>query len=467
MQYRARLTRPPRAVRDTVRYHRHTRTQGTGMDPTDPPPANGPTDRLPRHTTPTWEVELLISGVAVFAMLQLTGWLNQRLLFLLPRFDEDVRAALTLVFSYTAAAAVILAATFALHLMLRAYWIALVGMHSVYPGGIRWERLRMGPIEREVMQQRDGDFPTMIERADNRASIVFAAGVALATLLLGLSVLAMGLFAAGAVIAALLPQRVSPLDVLVYGAIVIVPPTLVVVVLDRSFGKRMRAGGRLRRTIAATFNLYASLGFASNGGVLGLLASHHGRRKVQAITAIAMMLCIFGVMTGMLAMRAPERLGNYAWFPHFDQPSANAVDAIHYDDQRDPLRDPAEPFVQSAIIAGEYVRLVVPYQPDRDIATIRRMCPDAPAMADADARAAALLDCLASAHAITLDGKALPDTHFAAGSDPRTDRPALVAMIDVRDLARGRHVLAIARPAAGSGMEGKKSDAKWVIPFWR
>ena len=133
-------------------------------------------DKLPRHTTPTWEVELLISGVAVFAMLQLPGWLNDRLLFLLPRFDAGWRAPLFPVFSYATSAAVILAATFALHLLLRAYWIALVGMHSVYPDGIRWDRLRMGPIEREQTQRRDGDFAALIERADNRASIVFAAG---------------------------------------------------------------------------------------------------------------------------------------------------------------------------------------------------------------------------------------------------------------------------------------------------
>ena len=38
-------------------------------DAAPPPPPNDP-DALPEHTTPTWEVELLISGIAVFAMLQ-------------------------------------------------------------------------------------------------------------------------------------------------------------------------------------------------------------------------------------------------------------------------------------------------------------------------------------------------------------------------------------------------------------
>ena len=42
-------------------------------------------DGLPKHTTPTWEVELLISGVAVFAMLQLPGWLDDGMFALAPR----------------------------------------------------------------------------------------------------------------------------------------------------------------------------------------------------------------------------------------------------------------------------------------------------------------------------------------------------------------------------------------------
>ena len=67
-----------------------------------------PVDQLPKHTTPTREVELLISGVAVFAMLQLPGWLNDRLMFLLPRLEDSWRASLIFVSYYSMGAAVIL-----------------------------------------------------------------------------------------------------------------------------------------------------------------------------------------------------------------------------------------------------------------------------------------------------------------------------------------------------------------------
>jgi len=421
-------------------------------------------DKLPGHTTPTWEVELLISGVAVFAMLQLPGWLNDRLMFLLPRFEDSLRASLIMVFSYSMGAAVILAATFALHLLLRAYWIALVGMHSVYPDGIRWERLRMGPIERQVMQHRDGDFAAMVERADNRASVVFATGVALATILLVLTVLVVGLFAAGMTIAMALRWQVHAERVLLIGIAIVLGPSLLISLLDRRWGARLPEGNPLRRLIAAGFNLYARFGFANKGGVLGMLSSHHGRWRVQAIATAAIAVCLCGAMFGQLAMRAPERLGSYAGFPRFDKHTVNMVDAAYYDDQRDPLRSRMVPFIQSAEIDGHYLRLTVPYQPDRDAAAMRRTCPAAAKIDDADARAAATLHCLAALHPVTLDGKPVAGLRYDAGSDAQTERPALVAMIDVRALAAGRHELAIA-DASPAGDDPSLSDP-WVIPFW-
>ncbi len=424
-----------------------------------------PADQLPKHTTPTWEVELLISGVAVFAMLQLPGWLNDRLMFLLPRFEDSWRASLIMVFSYAMGAAVILAATFALHLLLRAYWIALVGMHSVYPDGIRWEHLRMGSIEREVMQRRDGDFGVMIERADNRASVVFATGVALAAILLVLTVLVVGLFAAGMAIAMALQWQVRAERLLLIGIAIVLGPSLLISLLDRRWGARLREDNPLRRLMAAGFNLYARFGFANKGGVLGVLSSHHGRWRVQAVAMVAITVCLFGAMFGQLALRTPDRLGSYAWFPRFDKNAANVVDVAHYDDQRDPLRSKLVPFIQSAEIDGHYIRLTVPYQPNRDAAAMQRTCPAAAKIENADARAAAMLRCLAALHAVTLDGKPLADLHYDAGSDARTERPALMAMVDVRALAPGRHELAIASTPPEDGRSAPPDP--WIIPFWR
>ena len=68
-----------------------------------------------------------------------------------------------------------------------------------------------------------------------------------------------------------------------------------------------------------------------------------------------------------------------------------------------------------------------------------------------------------------LDGKPLTRLRYEIASDPRTDRPALLAMIDVRTLAPGRHELRIARPPSGDRKPDKDNPDPGfdTIPFWR
>ena len=87
------------------------------------------------------------------------------------------------------------------------------------------------------------------------------------------------------------------------------------------------------------------------------------------------------------------------------------------------------------------------------------------ALREFTAPALTMLRCLAALHPVTLDGIPLAHLHYDAGSDAQTDRPALVAMIDVRSLAPGRHELAIAGSSPAGG--DTASAAPWIIPFWR
>lgn len=434
------------------------------MNDTDTPAAAARSpDPLPRHTTPTWEVELLISGVAVFAMLQLPGWLDNQMFALMPRLDADLAGAGLSLYLYLKSAALILAVTFALHLLLRAHWIALVGMHSVYPDGVRWERLRMGPVQRELEQRQHGSAGDSIERADNRATVVFAIGVMLASRLLQISLLVTVLFAiilAGASLAGVQANLFLVFSIC-FAAIILV--ILLARRIDQLIGPRLRQHGLPRRMLAATFRAIVRGGFGRRSEVMALLASHGSERRINLLTVITFTALFMAVTFGMHAMKDPAHVGSYALFPHrIDE--ARTLRSAHYDDQRDPLHDPATPFVQSAVIAGAYLRLTVPYQPQRDAPAEQRRCPNVLGAAAGEARGVAMLDCLASLHAVSLDGQPLTALHYDVGSDARTGRPALQAMIDVRSLATGRHLLRIARAPTTDAAGDADAD---VIAFWR
>jgi hypothetical protein len=419
---------------------------------------------LPRLTTPTWEVELLISGVAVFAMLQLPGWLDERMQMLLPRLDTALSTPVLALFVYANAAAVILAITFAVHLLLRAHWIARVGMHSVYPDGIRWDKLRSGPIVREVENRLSGDPQAAIERADNRATTVFAVGVSLASTLIVVTVAIVLLFPVGYAIAHLFTSNVDGVLVFDITVLALIVPSLLLMALDRRFGARLAPNGWLRRAMTVLITGYAIVGIGKGSATIALLSSHHGERRTQVAIAFASVACMLLATAGLFANRNMTSIGSYGLFPALAAGDASRLDAAHYDDQRDPLRDDPLPYVQSAVITDDYLRLVVPYRPGRDIDAQQRLCAGALAIADDKARATSLLQCLGGLHAAMLDGKPLAGLRYDAGSDPRTRRPALIAMVDVRALAPGRHELSVARPQR----PGHKGDpAADVIAFWR
>lgn len=412
---------------------------------------------LPKHTTPTWEVELLISGVAVFAMLQLPGLLDDALFAVRPRFDPGWSSPMEMMYMYTKSAAVILAATFAVHLLLRAHWIALVGMHSVFPDGVRRERLRMGPIQRAVEERRAAGRDQLIDRADNRATVVFAMGVVMASMLLSVSVLVAAAFA---LLFGLFRLGGVHLDnALVFGiaAVLVAVPFAAANAFDRRWGGRLAAGRLPARALAAMFRFYRSVGFGRGNSAMALLSSHGGERRTMLTVLAVFIPIMMSVIFGMKALQHPERFGNYAMFPSVA--GDGSVDAAYYDATRQPARDPPVPYLQDAVIVGPYVRLVVPFLPGADDVAMRRACPGA-----VDGRAG--LACLQRLHAVALDGKPVGDLRYDAGSDPRTDRPALVAMIDVRGLPRGRHELRVARTDA-SARDRAAGDTEYVIPFWR
>lgn len=432
-------------------------SNGNETGPGEPETGAVAPDGLPRHTTPTWEVELLISGVAVFAMLQLPGMLDDAVLRLLPRFDAGWGEALKLMYVYLKTAVVILATSFSLHLLLRAHWIALVGMHSVYPDGVRWDRLKMGPVQRSYEMSRAGDRASAIDSADNRATTVFAVGVRLASILLVISVLVAILFALMLAFAASLGLHAGVRNVFAACALLAVAPLVVASWFDRRFGARLAPAGATVRVLQRVFAFYRLLGFHRGNNVSGLLASNGGERR----TAMAMLAIVMPVSVGMLfglgMLQHPDRMGGYANFPQLQPDTGRVVDPANYDQRRDPIQDPAVPFVRAPVVIGPYLELVVPYRPDIDDPAIDRTCPKRFAPLDR-------LDCLGRIHRVLIDGKLVTDLRYDAGIDARTDRPALMAMLDVRKLAPGRHELRVRRALADEDDGDHDSD---VIPFWR
>ena len=446
------------------------------MQPQPPHDADG-RDPLPQNTTPTWEMELLISGATVFSLLQLPDLLDRGFYALLPRFEASASAIVTLPYTYLVAATYALISTFVLHLATRAYWVALVGLRSIHPGGIDWEKLRWGPAYKRVIEDRYPSFSAAVESADNRASSVFGFGIGFALTMLAPLLLMVVLSTFAYAIFELSGRSLSWGMVWTGVFVLTFAPFTIAVLLDR-YVKGIRPDSTLGRATEGVLAKYLRGGFSAfTNYPITLFFSRFGQYRSSAVMTVAILAILAVVFVRMMAREDALKLDGYLDLPSFGDSRGHALDPRSYADQRTGLFSlRPRPYIQSEVIEGDYLRLFLPYDTTRDGIAMTRLCPkpvDAD-IAEGTEASAAWLDCAERMYTLSIDGNVLASVQFDLATEPELGLRGFVAMLDVSGLARGRHLLEINRvrtepeDAAGDDDAAKRRPARpTAIVFWR
>jgi hypothetical protein len=435
--------------------------------------------RLPRDTTPTWEVELLLSGALVFSMLQVPGLIDGFFDSARPRLEGSGQYAAMMLYLYLKVSSYALIVTFVLHLATRAVWVAALGLRSVYPEGILWERLKRGPAFRDYCATHVPTLDRTIDEADNRASLVFASGLLLVLMSLAIMVFTL-LLVALSVALSLALGSLTGLDsdgfmIILLGILLV--PSLLASLVDRYVGERLPVGHWSRRWLAG---IYRASAWTIWGSVtqpfLLTLFSRVGmaRGNIAMLAALYLLMAVavgeLLVRTGTIDMPGEQHLPQYT--------TGLDMRARHYaaSRSREDTLD-GHPFIEAEVVRGPYLRVFVPYVARRIDPLIARDCPQAvapelPDEADGAARrelvreqALRLLACASERlHPLTLNGESLAGVRYDFGEDPLSGLRGFVAMVPVEGLAPGRHHLEIARL---SRLDDKEPPPPASIPFWR
>lgn len=421
-----------------------------------------PQNAVPAQTTPTWEMELLVSGATIFGLLQLPDLIDRAYVRTLNLSPDDYAGLLTPLWMYSKFAIITLVVTFVVHLCLRGYWVALVGLDSVYPGGIRWERLERGTIALASSKQAAPPMPAVIERADNRATRVFATGFGFAmVMLMPVALVLLSLLLSVLVDATFGPGHASE----VFGAVVAVVllPWALSRFLDKHIGARLPADGGLHRLLARVMHYSARLGMGRGSNPLvALFVSHEGRWRagVAAMTLILPVLIVLSVQMSLARGHLP--LGFFVGLAAEDPTSADtAANAFYADAADDRATVLPMPRIPSRVADGPYLQLFVPFIPRLHGPALQAACPGALAVAG-DGATRARLDCLARLNDLRLDGAPV-DVRLDATTDARSGQPGMLAMIPVDGLAAGRHEVSLAAPDNRAG----RTPRRYRIPFWK
>ena len=424
---------------------------------------------IPKRTTPTWDMELLLSGATVFALFQGAQALLEGGAFLLPRLSDDVMMLASMLFTYGYGGITLLALTFALHLGIRAYWVALIGMNSVFPNGIRYDALKAGPLAKDVLLRRIRPMTESIESADNRATIVFGIGVSIVIVLVPVAFSVTVMFGFAALVAWLtgLQDQTANL-VLLLMALIFLPYMASAVVDSRSAGK-MAPGSLAHRVTRATLEFYARIGMSRAANPLvTVFSSNIGERRAQAIIFTVMTVAMLSSLVGLLLSQMTLGVGSFGAFPDTRRGMSSTVEGRAYASSHDVGWSPLTPFLPDQVVRGDYARLVVPYVPKLH-EHLMEACGTQGAFDLSDeerARREQLLTCFSGELTVRLDKLPVtlrPDWY----TDPARDLRGLLYMIPVGDLPEGRHELTILARPEKTAEAGEDPEQPFVIAFWR
>ena len=444
------------------------------------PPDAGPSDAelaasgVP-DTSPTWELELLISGAVLFALFQIPPLLNGFFARVEPHATSTALSVLLFVQLYVRAIVYALMASFVVHLVARAYWVGLVGLHSVFPKGVRWENFKSGPVGLEVYKERLVSLPAIISRTDNFCSVIFSFAFLL-VLLFAFTVCLTSIYSviAYGIAYLFLGGKNTDAIFLVLALLTALVPAATTFV-DRRFGQRLGPRGRgiVKRLVILAYRGTAQ-GVISP--IFVPLLTNVGRRKMVAIFYVS----LFSILTFVIAERfARNDQLSFNSYDYFGPSSRFGVDYRFYENQRDPGDIYARtPSIQSDIVTGSYVKLFIPYYPRRYNPALAKSCPalhplqtrglqigaDTPVP---DSAAIPVLECLGRIHGVTVDGAPRPDLEYRFYEHPVTGIKGVITYIPADSLTRGQHVITVQQVPAADASPKTPAPKPWVIPFWR
>lgn len=405
--------------------------------------------QLPKRTTPTWEVELLISGATAFSLIQLLGATDDWFLRLQLLLNNGaLLAILNPLQIYVRIALICLTLAILAHLVIRAYWVALIGLHSVYRGPPDISKITAGPYSRRALETETKDIPARIETADNLATQIFGYGIGMALMMLIPSVLMLLVLAVALLLSTFLPSQQAAKIALVALALPVVIFFIVPSMIDQYFGKRITENSALGRALSKYYVAMRrfTLG-AGNNTIIIYMMSRAGSYRGAIIGSI-----VTGFMLSIIAVIGMPRLQSMQDSTDLSQ----EWEASDYASERgNNLTYARRAYISAPQVRGDYLEVSVPV-PNKTPSGEHGPCKK-------DEKPKVFTDCLKQSLVLRIDNSPVKTSWLLV--KPRSGQPAtLRTLLDVRELPRGAHQLRIEYP-----FDRKHQKDAWVelIHFWK
>jgi hypothetical protein len=444
--------------------------QPDAPEPGQPAPETQHEHKLRQLFDRSFELEMLISGAIIFLLFGITQradeWIDTWRNYYA---SEDTKTTIVVLVMGRAVIYLVLSVLI-LHLVLRSFWVGLVGLTSVFPGGVRPENAQGGPYMKDFVRRNTKSLFELSTNVDRWCRLIYSIAFIMLLQYGG----AVGIILITGTIGIPLSKYFFPhiepywLGLMLFGILFI--PAGLLILLDRLIGKwSALAGLRNNESLRRVFHfVYHFQKLISLQGLIGTVAYTVFTNITRRQLLVGIFVVIMGLYFFMFQGLGIFELNRDLFLPPRENPTR--LRAAHYENLNEkPL--PFLPTIQADIVKDDYLRLFLPIdtryadtlltrypqlKPSQDVGVVLF----SPYKKLTEEQVKGNMQALAQLFTVRLDSTMQNNLAYGYYVHPQTEVAGLLAYLPVAALPQGRHQLHIQ-------VHYKSEPLKYTIPFYR
>lgn len=418
----------------------------------------------------SWQLELLISGFAIFLLAEAYEPVRQLAYDIqLLGSGSTYYGILFVPYNVLVGAWFVLIVNLIMHVLLRGLWISTIGLRYI-SGDIEFEKLNFNTKFDSFLRRRIGQFDLYIQQLERLCSAVFGF-----TFLILFMLISLGLFV---LVIFLMVFSMSELigSYGVFWSFIIIPVLVLYIIggiiyaldfITLGWLKKDQWFGRIYYPFYRFYS-WITLSFIYRPIYYNLVDNKFGRKVVLFLIPYIVLFSVF----------ASARMETESYLP--GNRASEWIDTVIYDDTWDRRINTFSASIPSRYSTNGYVELYLPYIARSDDPVIAYLCPDLlpaergiylfgindPDRYYMDAKRA--VECHAKRFKIYVDDSLYTNLSYKFYDHPLRKNVGLLTILDVDHLARGEHDIGVVVLLPVDAVQDSLSYQETIrIPFWK
>ena len=436
-------------------------------------------DWLKEIAQKSWEPELLVSGAAIYLTSNLPAWINQLDNFYVTNLLLVVGASSStlpvLAIGFLRLMSYILLFAFIAHFTMRAFWVASVGLLSVFPQDINYANLpspRYSEYFKTHISKHLGTLKEYVNRLDKTCSSLLSIAFLVAITLFGISFTYFSVFAVIETIGSFVNpenrERYEEVAYLVFSTTFILIATVSAVLNIPALKKKPLFAQWQFKVYLLLNNFFFPFTNKAIQRINFAFISNISRKTYYKSVVVFAVLMVCIMPFTFKSANLFDRLASERTF-YSKGTRSLVMDNNFYEDLRNPYNPVLQATISSQVIKGDFLRVFLSY-PKRMDKELKKLCPENSfpdslrreelnEMTDLHS-----LACLDKFFTISINDSVYPK-ELMFTKHHANNEVGLVTFLSTKNFKEGKNVLKIVRFHSDS----TKTDAPFntfIIPFW-